>query len=49
MEIFQVVFISWITPSFWLGFTLALICIFQLEPLSTDKIEYLKAWDDLLL
>lgn len=37
------------TVSFWIGFVLAMICIFGLQPLSTEKIQYLKEWDELLL
>jgi hypothetical protein len=35
--------------SFWIGFVLALVCIFGLQPLSTEKIQFLKEFDDLLL
>lgn len=35
--------------SFWFGFFLTLTCIFALGPLSTERIELIKEWDDLLL
>lgn len=38
-----------VTPSFWIGFTLALILIFGMQPLNADKIEFLRNFDDLLL
>lgn len=38
-----------VTPFFWLGFMLALISIFGLQPLNSEKIEALKNFDDLLL
>lgn len=38
-----------VTPSFWIGFTLALISIFGMQPLNSDKIEFLRNFDDLLL
>lgn len=41
------IILDWITPYFWLGLSLTFICIFQLEPLSTEKIKLLKEWDDL--
>lgn len=34
---------------FWCGFCLTLICIFALGPLSTERIELMKEFDDLLL
>lgn len=38
-----------VTPFFWLGFTLALISIFGLQPLNAKKIEFLRNFDDILL
>jgi hypothetical protein len=35
--------------SFWFGFFLTFTCIFALGPLSTERIEFMKEWDDLLL
>jgi hypothetical protein len=34
---------------FWFGFILTMVCIFGLAPLSTEQIEVLKEWDDMLL
>lgn len=40
-----------VTPHsfFWFGFILAIVCIFGLAPLSTERIDILKEWDDMLM